>query len=70
MRWRLGFRFRRLGRRLFSGVAGPALLAGSLLLPLEAESFLISPGSDSLSYELQTSAGRFPVQISPLKPPA
>jgi tetratricopeptide (TPR) repeat protein len=40
-----------------------------LLLPLEAESFLISPGSHSPSYEFQTSAGRFLAQISPLKPP-
>ena len=39
-------------------------------MPLQAESFLISPGSDSASYELQTSAGKFPVQVSPLKPPA
>ena len=70
MRWRQGFRFRCLGRRLFSGVAGPVLLAGSLLLPLEAESFLISPGSDSPSYELHTPAGNFPVRGLPLKPPA
>ena len=37
MRWRHGFRFRRLVGRLFSGVAGPVLLAGSWVLPLEAQ---------------------------------
>ncbi|HEU0007663.1 MAG TPA: hypothetical protein VFS12_16880, partial [Terriglobia bacterium] len=45
------------------------MLAG-LSLPLQAESFLLSAGSDSASYELQTSAGKFPVQVLPLKPPA
>lgn len=69
MRGRLKFRFARLGRRLFSGVAGLVLLDGLSLLPLQAESFLISPASDSASYELQTSAGKFPVQVSPLTPP-
>ena len=66
----LGFRFGDVGRQLVSGIAGLVFLAGLALLPLQAESFLISLPPNSTSYELQTSAGKFPVRVSPLKPAA
>ena len=69
MRGRFGFRFRRSGRRLL-GVAGPAYWPALCCCLLQAESFLISQALIQLHMSCRLRQADFPVQVSPLKPPA
>src|SRR5262245_22840776 len=67
---RLTFPSGRSGSQLLTRAARLIWLTAVFPLSLHAESFLISPTSASGPYELQTSAGKFPVQASVINPPA
>jgi len=70
MRRPLKFRFGFLERWLVLGAAGALFLTSLWALPSQADSYLLSAIPESTVYEMETSAGRFPAHVSPLKPSA